>query len=99
MARRATASRNSRTADRSGPAGSSPFRSSYPHKRSTGAEGMIAKREREIEMLESLLRKTSAPADQQRITLRLVASINNLNAWLTYRAEGCRKEPRAVIVP
>jgi hypothetical protein len=100
MARRvATASRDSRTADRQGPAESSPFRSSLPINRVLGARLMVAKREEEIGMLEGLLRKTSGPKEQQRITLRLVASIRNRDAWLDYLAAGSRKETRAVIVP
>jgi hypothetical protein len=60
---------------------------------------MIAKRDQEIEMLEGLLRKTADPADQQRITLRLVASIHNRASWQAYLDQGSPKESRAVIVP
>lgn len=97
--RAATASRYSRTADRNGPADSSPFRSSRPRKRLLGAQAMVAKRTQEIEKLEGLLHKTSDPVIQQRVTLHLVASINNRNSWLDYLAEGSPKETRAVIVP
>lgn len=100
MARRvATASRYSRTADRQGPAQSSPFRSSLPRKRVAAARAMIAKRDEEIEMLEGLLLKTSDLGEQERITLRLVASIKNRASWLDYAGEGSPKETRAVIVP
>jgi len=95
----ATASRDSRTADRPGPAESSPFRSSLPRKRLLAAEAMVTKRDKEIGMLEGLLLKTSDLEEQRRFTLRLVASINNRNSWLTYIAEGSPKETRAVIVP
>ena len=96
---RPTASRYSRTADRPGPADSSPFRSSRPLKRVLAAEAMVAKRDGEIEMLESLLRKTTDAKDQKRITLRLVASINNRKSWLEYLAQGSYKETKAVIIP
>ena len=100
MARRVvTASRDSRTADRKGPAESSPFRSSLPANRVLGAVAMIAKRDREIEMLEGLLHKTSDLGEQKRVTLRLVASINNRTSWQVYLDGGSPKETRAVIVP
>ena len=100
MVRRvATASRDSRTADRQGPAESSPFRSSRRVNRVLGAKAMIAKRTEEIEMLEGLLRKASDPEDQKRITLRLVASIHNRASWRDYTDGGSPKETRAVIVP
>jgi hypothetical protein len=91
--------RYSRTADRPGPAEASPFRSSRPLKRVLAAEAMVAKRDREIESLEKLLRKTSKPAEQKRLTLRLVASIRNRASWLDYLADGSQKETRAVIIP
>jgi hypothetical protein len=96
---RPTASRYSRTADRPGPASSSPFRSARPLKRVLAAEAMVAKRDREIEMLEKLLLRATKAAEQKRITLRLVASINNRKSWLDYLAQGSYKEVRAVIIP
>jgi hypothetical protein len=100
MARRvAVVTRDSRTADRQGPAESSPFRSSRPRKRLLGAEAMIEKRDLEADQLEAKLAKTTDPAEQARLTLRLLATINNRNSWLDYVADGFPKETRAVIVP
>lgn len=100
MARRvATLTRNSRTADRQGPAQSSPFRSSRPLTRVQAARDMVSKRDREIEDLEALLANATDLSKQQQYTLRLTASINNRASWLTYLGEGSPKETRAVIVP
>jgi hypothetical protein len=100
MARRvATFPRDSRTADRNGPVESSPFRSSLPRKRAAGAEAMIATRDKEIDVLEDLLRNATDPKVQQRLTLQYVATVNNRNSWLDYVADGFPKETRAVIVP
>lgn len=100
MARRvATISRDSRTADRQGPAESSPFRSSRPLKRVLAARDMVNKRDREIEELEALLADAADLPIQQQLTLRLTASIKNRASWKTYLGEGSPKETRAVIVP
>ena len=93
------ARRDSRTADRPGPAEASPFRSSRPLKRMLAAEKMVAKRTAEIAKLEALLRKATELAVQKRLTLRLRASINNRASWLDYLAAGFQKETRAVIIP
>lgn len=95
----ATASRNSRTADRQGPASASPFRSSRPLKRVLAAEAMVAKRHEEIELLEDLLDAATELATQQRLTLRLTATYRNLASWQTYLDEGSPKETRAVVIP
>lgn len=94
-----TASRDSRTADRQGPASASPFRSSLPRKRVLAAEAMIAKRLAEIEELEELLDGIGELDEQKRVTLRLTATYRNLAAWQNYLVDGSPKEIRAVIVP
>jgi hypothetical protein len=99
MGKVVTASRNSRTADRQGPAAASPFRSSRPLKRMLGAQAMMEKRRAEIADLEALLKETADPAEQQRVTHRLTASYRNLASWETYLHDGSPKETRAVIVP
>lgn len=95
----ATASRNSRTADRQGPASASPFRSSLPKIRVQAAKDMIVKRHAEIEMLEELLDDAADLPTQQRLTLRLTATYRALASWQTYLAEGSPKETRAVVIP
>jgi hypothetical protein len=99
MARVAVITRDSRTADRQGPAESSPFRSSLPRKRLLAAEAMIEKRDLEADKLEEKLARTTDPAEQARLTTRLLATVNNRNSWLDYVAEGFPKETRAVIIP
>lgn len=94
-----TASRDSRTADRQGPASVSPFRSSLPRKRVLAAEAMIEKRQAEIVELEELLDGIADLEEQKRVTLRLTATYRNLASWQEYLAEGSPKETRAVIVP
>ena len=90
--------RDSRTADRPGPAEASPFRSSRPSKRVLAARAMILKRDREIDELEAKLADATDPALQAKLTTRLVATINNRKSWLTYLADGSPKETRAVVV-
>lgn len=100
MARRVVVvTRYSRTADRQGPAESSPFRSGLPRKRLFAAEAMIETRDLEADKLEEKLRRTTDPAEQARLTLRLLATVNNQKSWIDYVAGGFRKETRAVIVP
>lgn len=91
--------RDSRTADRQGPAESSPFRSSLPTKRQLAAALMVDTRDAEADELEAMLREATDPALQRHLTTRLVATLNNRNSWLTYLADGSPKETRAVVVP
>lgn len=100
MARRSqlvpVVSRESRTADRPGPASSSPFRSSKLANRKVAAREMIKKREAEIEALSKALDKAETPKLQKILATRLLASRNNLRSWQDYIREADR-EPRAVI--
>lgn len=89
--------RDSKTADRA--AGMSPFASSLPLKRVRAAQAMVAQRETEIETLEKRLRRTTDPIVQQRLTTRLLATVNNRDSWLDYLADGSPKETRAVMSP
>ena len=89
-------SRDSRTADRPGPAASSPFRSSKAATRIKAARAMIEKRQGEIEALTRALDAAEAPKIQKILTTRLLASRNNLRSWEDY-IRTYEREPRAVI--
>lgn len=99
MARAITTSRYSKTADRPGPATKSSFHSHHPLRRVIAAEAMVVKRRAEIRALVKALARTADLREQQRLTARLLASHNNLDAWLAYLAQGAPREPRAVIIP
>lgn len=91
--------RDSRTADRKGPAESSPFRSSRPTRRELNARLMVDKRDEEADELEARLAVATDPAEQRKLATRLLATVNNRNSWLDYLADGSPKETRAVVVP
>jgi hypothetical protein len=93
-------SRHSATADRPGPASSSPFRSSKPANRIVAARAMITKREAEISALEKALDEADNVKVQRILTTRLLATRNNLRSWLAYLEEDeAPRERRAVIIP
>lgn len=89
-------SRDSRTADRPGPASSSPFRSSKAAVRIKAARAMIEKRQGEIKALTRALEAAESPKIQKILTTRLLASRNNLRSWEDYIVT-YEREPRAVI--
>lgn len=91
-------SRESRVADRPGPASSSPFRSSHLATRIVSARAMITKREAEIEALTKALDAADNVKIQRILTTRLKATTNNLRSWQAYIAEP-EQEIRAVIIP
>jgi len=93
-------SRHSATADRPGPASSSPFRSSKAGNRIVAARAMIEKREAEVAALEKALGAADNLKIQKILTTRLRATRNNLESWLTYLEEDeAPRERRAVIIP
>lgn len=94
-----TTSRFSRTADRPGPASASPFRSKQESTRYVAALAMIGKRQQEIKALTKALEQADTFKDQRRITTRLKACQNNLQAWDTYLEQQQPREPRAVVIP
>lgn len=62
----------------------SPFRSYRDINRYKAALDMIEKRRAEIWEIERSLVRTSDRAEQKRLTLRLLASKNNLKSWQDY---------------
>ena len=91
-------SRQSRVADRPGPAEASPFRSSKAANRIVAARDMITKRQQEIEALRKALDVADNVKVQRILATRLKATTNNLRSWQAY-IETYEREPRAVIVP
>jgi hypothetical protein len=90
--------RDSATADRPRSADQSPFRAFKASTRIKGARAMIAKRTAEIAQIKKAIKVADTPKLQKTLATRLLASVNNRNAWLTYIGEGSYRESRAVIM-
>lgn len=86
--------------DRLGPPESSPFRLAENRTRFVSAAVMVAKRQRELTMLEAMLGQKLSAKQRRALRLRISASKRNLDAWVSYMQDDeCPLEPRAVITP